>query len=251
MRNTATRNAAKAGGRTLENLLAQQVGDQKQLAVVVKGDVQGSVEAIAESLKKQGTDEVVVNVVHNAVGVITESDVMLASASNAIIIGFNVRAGSQARDLAEREGLEIRYYSIIYNLIDDVKAAMSGLLAPTVEENNLGMAEVREVYTVSKVGTIAGCMVTEGLLRRNAKCRVLRDGIVIHDGEIDTLKRFKDDAKEVQTGYECGLMVKSYNDIKEGDQIECYEMLEKAVSIDDLKKAAEKSKDDTPEAANS
>ena len=243
--------AAKAGGRTLENLLAQQVGDQKQLAVVVKGDVQGSVEAIAESLKKQGTDEVVVNVVHNAVGVITESDVMLASASNAIIIGFNVRAGSQARDLAEREGLEIRYYSIIYNLIDDVKAAMSGLLAPTVEENNLGMAEVREVYTVSKVGTIAGCMVTEGLLRRNAKCRVLRDGIVIHDGEIDTLKRFKDDAKEVQTGYECGLMVKSYNDIKEGDQIECYEMLEKAVSIDDLKKAAEKSKDDTPEAANS
>ena len=244
--------AAKAGGRTLENLLAAQVGDQKQLAVVVKGDVQGSVEAIAESLKKQGTDEVVVKVIHSAVGVITESDVMLASASNAIIIGFNVRAGSQARDLAEREGLEIRYYSIIYNLIDDVKAAMSGLLAPSIEENTLGLAEVREVYTVSKVGTIAGCMVSSGLLRRNAKCRVLRDGIVIHDGEIDTLKRFKDDAKEVQAGYECGLMVKSYNDIKEGDEIECYELLEKAVSIDDLKKAAEKAaKEDKAEAANS
>ena len=247
--------AAKAGGRTLENLLAQQVGDQKQLAVVVKGDVQGSVEAIAESLKKQGTDEVIVNVIHSAVGVITESDVMLASASNAIIIGFNVRAGSQARDLAEREGIEIRYYSIIYNLIDDVKAAMSGLLAPTMEENTLGMAQVREVYTVSKVGTIAGCMVTDGLLRRNAKCRVLRDGIVIHEGEIETLKRFKDDAKEVQSGYECGLMVRSYNDIKEGDEIECYEILERAVSIDDLKKAAEKaekdSKDGKAEAANS
>ena len=236
--------AAKSGGRTLESLLAQQVGEQKQLAVVVKGDVQGSVEAIADSLKKQATAEVIVNVIHSAVGVITESDVMLASASNAIIIGFNVRAGSQARSLAEREGIEIRYYSIIYNLIDDVKAAMSGLLAPRMEENTLGMAEVREVYKVSKVGTIAGCMVVEGLLRRNAKCRVLRQGIVVHEGELETLKRFKDDAKEVQTGYECGVMIKAFGDIKAGDEIECFEMLEKAVNLDDLKKAADKAAKD-------
>lgn len=232
--------AAKAGSRTLENLLAQQTSGQKQLAVVVKGDVQGSVEAIAEALEKQATDEVAVSAIHSAVGVITESDVMLASASNAIIIGFNVRASSQARELAEREGIEIRYYSIIYNLIDDVKAAMSGLLAPSIEENILGVAEVRETYKVSKLGTIAGCMVTEGLLRRNANCRVIRDGVVIHEGEIDSLKRFKDDAKEVQSGYECGLTVAKFDDIREGDEIECYEMVERAVSLDELREAAEK-----------
>ena len=232
--------AAKAGARTLESLLAQQTSGQKQLAVVVKGDVQGSVEAIAESLEKQATDEVAVSAIHSAVGVITESDVMLASASDAIIIGFNVRASSQARELAEREGIEIRYYSIIYNLIDDVKAAMSGLLAPSVEEKMLGMAEVRETYKVSKIGTIAGCMVTEGAIRRNGKCRVIRDGVVLHEGEIESLKRFKDDAKEVQAGYECGLTVAKFDDLREKDEIECYELVERAVSIDELREAAEK-----------
>lgn len=232
--------ASRAGSRTLESLLAQQTSGQKQLGVVVKGDVQGSVEAIAESLEKQATAEVAVSVIHSAVGVITESDVMLASASNAIIIGFNVRASSQARELAEREGIEIRYYSIIYNLIDDVKAAMTGLLAPSIEEKILGMAEVRETYKVSRIGTIAGCMVTEGVIRRNGKCRVIRDGVVLHEGEIEGLKRFKDDAKEVQSGFECGITVAKFDDIREGDEIECFEMVERAVSLDELREAAEK-----------
>ena len=232
--------AAKAGSRTLETLLAQQTSGQKHLAVVVKGDVQGSVEAIAESLEKQATDEVAVSAIHSAVGVITESDVMLASASNAIIIGFNVRASAQARELAEREGIEIRYYSIIYNLIDDVRAAMTGLLAPSVEEKILGLAEVRETYKVSRIGTIAGCMVKEGVIRRNGKCRVIRDGVVLHDGEIEGLKRFKDDAKEVQAGFECGITVAKFDDIRAGDEVECFEMVERAVSLDELREAAEK-----------
>ena len=241
--------AAKAGSRTLESLLAQETAGQKQLAVVVKGDVQGSVEAIAESLEKQATDEVAVSAIHSAVGVITESDVMLASASNAIIIGFNVRASSQARELAEREGIEIRYYSIIYNLIDDVRAAMTGLLAPSLEENILGMAEVRETYKVSKIGTIAGCKVTEGVLRRNGKCRVIRDGVVLHEGELESLKRFKDDAKEVQAGYECGLTVTKFDDLREGDEIECFEMVERAVSLDELREVAEKKAKEDKKAA--
>ena len=241
--------AAKAGSRTLESLLAQETAGQKQLGVVVKGDVQGSVEAIAESLEKQATDEVAVSAIHSAVGVITESDVMLASASNAIIIGFNVRASSQARELAEREGIEIRYYSIIYNLIDDVRAAMTGLLAPSIEENIIGLAEVRETYKVSKLGTIAGCKVSEGVLRRNAKCRVIRDGVVLHEGEIDSLKRFKDDAKEVQAGFECGLTVTKFDDIREGDEIECFEMVERAVSLDELREAAEKKAKEDKKAA--
>ena len=217
--------AARSGKVTLENLFSRVTsGEVKELGVVVKGDVQGSVEAIVDALSKLATDEVKVRVLHSAVGVITESDVMLAAASNALIIGFSVRANAQARDLAEREGIELRYYSIIYNLIDDVKAAMAGMLAPTFKENVLGHASIRDVIRVSKVGNIAGCMVIDGLIRRNAKVRLLRDGVVIHEGSLASLKRFKDDAREVANGFECGLSVDRYDDIRVGDVVECYEM---------------------------
>jgi translation initiation factor IF-2 len=217
--------AARSGKVTLENLFSRVTsGEVKELGVVVKGDVQGSVEAIVDALGKLATDEVKVRVLHSAVGVITESDVMLATASNALIIGFSVRANAQARDLAEREGIELRYYSIIYNLIDDVKAAMAGMLAPTFKENVLGHASIRDVIRVSKVGNIAGCMVIDGLIRRNAKVRLLRDGVVIHEGSLASLKRFKDDAREVANGFECGLSIDRYDDIRVGDVVECYEM---------------------------
>ena len=199
-------------------------GTAKELAVVVKTDVQGSLEAITGALTKLSTNEVAVRVLHGAVGAITEGDITLAKASNGIVIGFNVRASPQAREIARRDGVEIRYYSIIYDIIDDVKAALSGLLAPTLKERFLGNAEIREVFDISKVGKVAGCRVTEGVVRRGAKVRLLRDNVVIHEGTLKSLRRFKDEVREVQEGYECGMAFENYQDIRVGDVIECFEM---------------------------
>ncbi len=220
--------AAAVGGRgTLEQMFSQiAAGTAKELPVVVKSDVQGSLEAIVGSLDKISTNEVSIRVLHSAVGGITESDVILAKASEAVIIGFNVRANPQARDLARRDGVEIRYYSIIYNLIDDMRGALSGLLAPTLRERLLGNASIREVFSITRVGKIAGCMVTEGTVRRGAKVRLLRDNVVIHEGSLKTLKRFKDEVREVREGYECGMAFENYQDIQVGDVIECFEIEE-------------------------
>ncbi len=196
------------------------IGSFKELNVIVKGDVDGSVEALSDSLLKLSTDEVQVNIIHKAVGQISESDILLASASDAIVIGFQVRPSGGARKLAEQEEIEIRMYSIIYDAINEVKDAMEGMLAPTVEEIITGNIEVREVFKISKVGTVAGCYVTEGFIKRNNSIRLIRDGIVVYTGSIDQLKRFKDDVAEVKQGYECGLSIKNFNDIKEGDNIE-------------------------------
>ncbi len=208
-------------------------GEVKELPVIVKSDVQGSMEAIGGSLAKLSTDEVKVNILHSAVGEITESDVTLAKASGAIIIGFNVRANPQARETARRDGIDIRYYSIIYDVIDDIKASLGGLLAPTLREKYLGKADIRNVFSISKVGKIAGCMVTEGIVKRGAKVRLLRDNIVIHEGTLKTLKRFKDEVKEVREGYECGMAFENYNDIKESDTIECFEIEEITRTLDE------------------
>ncbi|PIW26132.1 MAG: translation initiation factor IF-2 [Rhodospirillales bacterium CG15_BIG_FIL_POST_REV_8_21_14_020_66_15] len=222
--------AAAAGGRgTLEQMFEKiQEGEAKAVPLVLKADVHGSAEAIVGALEKLSTDEVKVQVLHSGVGGINESDVTLARASNALIVGFNVRANPQARDLAKRDGLEIRYYSVIYDLTDDIKSLLSGLLAPTIRENFLGYAQVREVFNVSKVGKVAGCMVTEGTVKRGAKVRLLRDDTVIHEGELSQLKRFKDDAREVQSGTECGMAFANYQDIQVGDMIECFETEEVA-----------------------
>src|SRR5215470_6745733 len=198
----------------------------KTLTLIIKADVQGSYEALSTALSKLSTEEVKVNIVHAAVGGITESDVNLALASKAVIIGFNTRADVAARKLAEHSGVDIRYYNIIYEAVDEVKAALSGMLAPEKKETQLGLVEVREVYRISKVGTVAGCYVLEGLVRRGAKVRVLRDNVVIHDGELDSLKRFKDDVREVKAGFECGLSIRSFNDVQKGDQLEIYEIVE-------------------------
>jgi len=221
---------AAAGGRgTLEQMFERiQEGEAQTVPLVIKADVHGSAEAIVGALEKLSTDEVRVQVLHSGVGGINESDVTLARASNAVIVGFNVRANPQARDLAKRDGLDIRYYSVIYNLTDDIKALLSGLLAPTIRENFLGYAEVREVFNVSKVGKVAGCMITEGTVKRGAKVRLLRDDTVIHEGDLSQLKRFKDDAKEVQSGTECGMALANYQDIQVGDIIECFETEEVA-----------------------
>jgi translation initiation factor IF-2 len=208
-----------------------QVGEAKELPIVVKGDVQGSVEAILGSLAKLETEEVKVHVLHSGVGGINESDVTLAAASDATVLGFNVRANAQARELARRDGVEIRYYSIIYNIINDIKATLSGMLAPTIREKTLGTAEIRQVFAVSKVGKIGGCKVTEGLVRRGAKVRLLRDSVVIYEGTIGSLKRFKEEVKEVKEGYECGIGLENYHDIQDGDVIECFEVEEVARSI--------------------
>jgi translation initiation factor IF-2 len=202
------------------------IGNFKELNLVVKGDVDGSVEALADSLMKLSTDQIQVNVIHKGVGQISESDVMLASASDAIIVGFQVRPLASVRKLAEQEEIDIRTYSIIYDAIDEIKSAMEGMLAPTFEEKVVCNVQIREVFKISKVGTIAGCMVTDGKITRNTKVRVLRDGIVIHTGELESLKRFKDDVKEVLKGYECGLNIANFNDIQEGDIIEGYERIE-------------------------
>ncbi len=216
----------------LENLF-DQLGEAgiKTLSVIIKADVQGSYEALSHALQKLSTAEVKVNIVHCGVGAITESDINLALASKAAVIGFNTRADAMARKLAENSGINIRYYNIIYEAVDDVKAALSGMLAPERKESQLGVVEVREVYKISKVGTVAGCMVTEGLVRRGAKIRVLRDNAVIHTGELDSLKRFKDDAREVKAGFECGLSIRSYDNIKVGDQLEAYEVVEVARTL--------------------
>jgi translation initiation factor IF-2 len=214
---------------TMEEMFSKiAAGEAKELPVVVKSDVQGSLEAIINSVGKLSTDEVAVRVLHSAVGAINESDITLAKASNAIVIGFNVRANPQARELARRDGIDIRYYSIIYNVIDDVKALLSGLLAPTLRERFLGYAEIREVFTITKVGKVAGCYVTEGTVKRGAKVRLLRDNVVIHEGSLKTLKRFKDEVREVKAGMECGMAFENYSDIQQGDQIECFEVEEVA-----------------------
>jgi len=210
---------------TLDQLLQKKKeGEKSLLPLVVKADVHGSVEAIAGALEKLGTEEVAVQILHDGVGGITESDVILAHASGAAIIGFNVRANAQARDRARRDGVEIRYYNIIYNVVDDIKAALSGLLTPEVREKFLGNAEILEVFNISKVGKVAGCRVTEGMVRRGASVRLIRDDVVIHEGELSTLKRFKDEVKEVQTGQECGMAFANYHDIQKGDVIECFEV---------------------------
>ncbi len=203
----------------------------KELGVVVKADVQGSIEAITASITKLGTDEVKTRVLHGAVGAITEGDVALAKASNGLIVGFNVRATVQARDIAKRDGVEIRYYSIIYDIIDDIKAALSGMLKPSLRENFLGNAEIRQIFEVSKSGKVAGCMVTEGMVKRGAKVRLLRDNVVIHEGTLKTLRRFKDEVREVQSGYECGMAFENYQDIRAGDIIEAFEIEEVARAL--------------------
>jgi len=212
---------------SLDDLFNQiKEGQLKDLNVVVKADVQGSVEALRSSLEKLSNDEVRVRIIHTGAGAVTESDVMLASASNAIIIGFNVRPEAVAKAVAEAEKVDIRYYSVIYSAIDDVAAAMKGMLDPEFEEKIMGHAEIRQVFSASNIGKIAGCYVTEGKILRNAKVRIVRDGRVIYDGTLDTLKRFKDDVREVATGYECGMLFRNYSDIKEGDKIEAYTMEE-------------------------
>ena len=217
--------AARASGLrgSLEQMMSQlKTTGRKEFPLVIKADVQGSLEAILGSLDKLGTTEVGARIIHGAVGGITESDITLAEASGAAIIGFNVRAHKEARELAERTGIEIRYYNIIYDLVDDVKKAMSGLLAPTLRETMLGNAQILEVFVVSKVGKVAGCRVTDGVVERGANVRLIRDNVVIHEGKLSQLKRFKDDAKEVAAGQECGMAFENYQDMKIGDVIECY-----------------------------
>jgi translation initiation factor IF-2 len=216
--------ARQSGQRgSLEQMMSQlQTSGLKEFPLVIKGDVQGSIEAIITALDKLGTDEVRARIVHSGAGAITESDVSLAETSGAAIIGFNVRANKQARDAAEQAGIEIRYYNIIYNLVDDVKAAMSGLLSPERRETFLGNAEILEVFNITKVGKVAGCRVTEGKVERGAGVRLIRDNVVIHEGTLKTLKRFKDEVAEVPAGQECGMAFQNYEDIRQGDVIECY-----------------------------
>lgn len=236
-RNIATRREQlyrEQGLRTQKHITLDEIGrrlaigDFKELNVIVKGDVDGSIEALSDSLMKLSTEEIQVNIVHKAVGAITEADVNLASASDAVIIGFQVRPTAPARKLAETEQIDIRLYSVIYKAIEELKAAMEGMLSPDIKEEIIGTAEVREAFNISKVGTIAGCFVQSGVIKRNSKIRVIRDGIVIHEGTLGSLKRFKDDVKEVKSNYECGLNVEKFNDIKEGDIIEAYEEVEVA-----------------------
>ncbi len=208
------------------------IGDFKELNIIIKGDVDGSVEALADSLLKLSTEEVQVNIIHKAVGSITEGDVLLASASNAVIVGFQVRPSLAARKLAETEEIDIRIYSIIYNAINEIKSAIEGMLSPEIEENVTANLEVREVFKITKVGTVAGCMVLDGKIHRNSNIRVIRDGIVVYTGYLGSLKRFKDDVKEVSSGYECGLNVDKFNDIKVGDIIEAFETVEIARKLD-------------------
>lgn len=218
---------AKQQKAKLENMFANmEAGDVKELNVVLKADVQGSVEAISDSLTKLSTDEVRVNIIGSGVGGITETDATLAAASNAIVVGFNVRADSTARKVLEAEDVDLRYYSVIYDLIDEVKAAMSGMLAPEFKQEIIGLAEVRDVFKSPKLGAIAGCMVVEGNVKRSNPIRVLRDNVVIYEGELESLRRFKDDVAEVRNGMECGIGVKNYNDVKVGDQIEVFETVE-------------------------
>jgi translation initiation factor IF-2 len=223
---------AKQQAAKLENMFEQMSeGEVRTLTLIVKADVQGSCEAIASSLQKLSTDEVKVNLIHSAVGGITESDINLALASKAIVIGFNSRADAAARRLAESSGVDVRYYNIIYAMVDEIKAALSGMLAPDKKESIIGMVEIRQVFTISKVGTIAGCYVTEGIVKRGSQVRVLRNNVVIHTGELDSLKRFKDDVKEVKSNFECGLSLRGFNDLEVGDQLEVFEIVEVARAL--------------------
>ena len=221
--------AREQGLRTTKMLTLEDIGRRRaignfqELNIIVKGDVDGSIEALSDSLIKLSTPEVQVNVLHKGVGAISESDVTLAAASNAIIIGFQVRPSGAARREADKEGVEIRLYSVIYKAIEEVKDAMEGMLAPEIREEITGNAEVLQTYHISKVGTIAGAIVRDGKVKRTSKVRLIRDGIVVYTGELGSLKRFKDDAKEVVAGYDCGLSIQGYNDIHEGDIIEAYE----------------------------
>jgi translation initiation factor IF-2 len=223
---------AKQQAAKLEGMFEQMAaGETKALSLIIKADVQGSQEALAQALQKLSTDEVRVNIVHSGVGAITESDVNLALASNAVVVGFNTRADATAKKLIASHGVDVRYYNVIYDAVDEVKAALSGLLAPEKKESVTGLVEVRQVFHISKVGTVAGCYVLEGVVKRGSLVRVLRDNIVVHTGELDSLKRFKDDVREVKAGFECGLSVKSFNDIKEGDQLEVYDVVEVARTL--------------------
>lgn len=234
-RNQALREAEKGTTRrlTLEEFYQQlREGETHVFSLVLKCDVQGSLEALRGSLLKLGTDEVGINIVHEGVGRISESDVMLAAASKAVIIGFNVRPDSNAKKIAEAEGIEIRLYNIIYDVIDDIRSAMEGMLAPELREKILGQAEIRASFKVPKVGKIAGCYVLEGTIRRNGKIRLIRDGVVYWDGTLSSLKRFKDDAREVTNGFECGMSFTNFHDFKEGDHVECYEIVEEKRHFD-------------------
>jgi len=222
---------AKQQAAKLENVFDQLAEGAKTLALIIKADVQGSYEGLAHALTKLSTDEVKVNIVHTGVGGITESDINLALASKAVVIGFNTRADAAARKLAEHSGVDIRYYNIIYDAVDDVKAAINGMLAPERKESVVGTVEVRNVFKISKVGTVAGCMVTDGVVRRGSQVRVIRDGVVVHTGELDSLKRFKEDVKEVKQGFECGLSLANFSDVKVGDQLEVFEVVEVARTI--------------------
>lgn len=221
---------AKQHAAKLENMF-EQMGEVQSLPLIIKADVQGSQEALSQSLAKLSTEEVKVSIIHSAVGGVTESDVNLALASKAVIIGFNVRADAQARKLAQSSGVDIRYYNIIYDAVDEIKAAMTGMLPPERKEQALGLVEIRQVFRISKVGTVVGCYVLEGQIKRNAQVRVIRAGVVIHTGELDSLKRFKDDVKEVKSGFECGLSLKNFNELNEGDQLEVFEVVEIARSL--------------------
>ena len=222
---------AKQQAAKLENIFENMGDGAKTLSLIIKSDVQGSQEALAAAMQKLSTEEVKVNIVHAAVGAITESDINLAIASKAVVIGFNVRADQSAKRLAEGNGIDLRYYTIIYDAVDDVKNAMQGMLAPERRENVIGLVEIRQVFKVSRLGNIAGCMVLEGVIKRGAQVRLLRDNVVIWTGELDSLKRFKDDAKEVKEGFECGLTLKNYDDIQEGDQLEVFEIQEIARTL--------------------
>jgi translation initiation factor IF-2 len=223
---------AKQQAAKFENMFARMAeGGTNVLTLVIKADVQGSQEALIHALTQLATDEVKVGVVHAGVGGITESDVNLAMASRAVIIGFNTRADANARKLAESAGIQVRYYNIIYEAVDEIKAALSGMLPPERKESVLGMVQVRQVFRISKIGTVAGCYVTEGLVKRSAQVRLLRENVVIHTGDIDSLKRFKDDVREVKAGFECGMSLKSFSDLKEGDQFEVFETVEVARTL--------------------
>jgi translation initiation factor IF-2 len=222
---------AKQQAAKLENVFDQLIEGGKSLALIIKADAQGSYEGLAHALTKLATEEVKVNIVHTGVGGITESDINLALASKAVVIGFNARADAAARKLAEHSGVDIRYYNVIYEAVDDVKAAINGMLTPEKKETVLGLVEIRNVFKISKVGTVAGCMVTEGLVRRGAAVRLLRGGVVVHTGELDSLKRFKEDVREVKAGFECGLSLKGYDQIQVGDQLEIFEVVEVARTL--------------------
>jgi len=223
---------AKQQASNIQSMFEQMgEGGTKTLSVIIKADVQGSYEALAHALGKLSTEEVKVNVLHSGVGGITESDINLAMASKALVIGFNTRADATARKLIAANGVDVRYYNVIYEAVDEIKAALSGMLAPESKENILGLVDVRQVFKISRVGVIAGCYVLEGAVRRGAKVRLLRDNVVIHDGELSSLKRFKEDVREVKSGFECGLSLKDYNDLKVGDQIEAYEVVEVARTL--------------------